>query len=555
MNIAGRTQILGSNPSGRGFWTRLKRHTTALGVAGLIATTLPTQLAAQESGISSSNPSVPEYGESVPQLRPVRGMMMLDYTPMTLTDGSSFDLASYRYLQRANDWLSYGFGAFAPLVQGNVGGFYGFEASLHAQRNFGRSNWFWNAGLSMGVGAGGDSVAGIRRFSGQGLFGRAYFGLGYQTRYGNFGINYSRVTIQGSPINASAFTLFMQRPLGFSVGSHSDSGRTLRADQFESPRAQNILSFHLSSIRQINPTGSYRGNIGVMSPQFTHFLTRDVYTFFGLEIGLSGLDWYNQTQGGFGRRFQLGPRTNLYAQLGIGSGGWVTDTIDTGAGLVIYPRLTFEYMLNDRVGAQLSAGYFWAPTGTSRNITLSAGLAYHMSRGRETNPETAQDEFTMHGVRLHTFARATSPIFYNGRTSEGLGLLSVQADYSLNRNWYASAQIAGAASSFRGIAGYVEGFFGLGWQSRPFANGRMQAYAQMLVGLNDVGVSSRHAVGPIVYPAIGLNYHFNDRVSLYGQIGATRSIGHRISSSITNRWSYNTVGLGMTYRFSLPFRS
>lgn len=522
-----------------------KTNLAAACAIGLGAISLPNALTAQNLA----------FPDAPPQTRDVRGMIMIDYTSMDLTNGGDFDLASYRYLQRTNDWLYFGIGAFAPLVRGNVGGFYGAEASLHAQRQIGDSNWFVNGGLSLGVGAGGDSVRGIRRFSGQGFFGRAYAGIGYRTRHLSFGVNYSRVAILGSPVNDSALTFFVQRPLGFAVGSHDDSGRRLRGDQFNSPQGENILSLQYSHIRQINPTGTYRGDIGVVSPQFTHFLNADTYTFFGVEIGLTGLDWYNQAQAGFGRRFRLSSRTNLYAQLGIGSGGWVTDTINTGAGLVIYPKLTFEYMLNERVGAQLSAGYFWAPTGTSRNLTLSAGLAYHLSRGRHGNTDWQLDEYELHGIRLNVFGRATSPITYNGRTTEGIRLFAVQADYSLNRNWYVAAQIAAATTDFRGIAGYAEGYIGLGWQSPRFFNGRMQAYAQMMFGLNDVGVSSRHAVGPIIYPSLALSYHLNDRVSLYGQIGSTQAIGHRINSSITNRFEHTSVGFGVTYRFAVPARA
>ena len=531
--------------SSSGWSVRLRA--AAMGLLGLAAMAVPGLSQAQETRFAAT-------GE-VPQMRGVNGMIMLDYSPITLTTGGAFDLASYRYLQRTRaDWLYFGIGAFAPLVRGNVGGFYGAEGSLHAQRQIGNSNWFVNGGLSFGVGAGGDSILGIRAFSGQGLFGRGYVGLGYRARHLSFGVNYSRIAIAGSPVNDSTLTFFVQRPLGFAVGSYADSGRTIRADQFESPRNGNILSFHLSRIGQINPTGSHTGPIGVMSPQFTHFMNRDFYTFFGVEIGITGLDWYNQAQAGFGYRFALSPRTNLYAQLGIGSGGWVNSHINTGAGLVLYPRLTMEYMINDRIGAQVSAGYFWAPTGTSRNWTISAGLAYHMSRGHQTDPAHAQDVFTMHGVRLNVMARTTSTITYSGRQSEGISMLAVQADYSLTDRWFASAQIAAATEDFRTFAGYAEGFFGLGWQSRPFAGGRAQAFAQFNFGLNDVGVTGRNAVGPLIHPTLGVNYHLNDRVSLYGQIGMAQSIGHLIDPTITNRFENSSIGLGVTYRFALPAR-
>lgn len=541
------TNVTNQISPSRARWLGLARLRAA--VVGLMCVALHAlpQLALAQS---------PTYGNAadVPAMRRVSGMIMLDYSAINLRGGGDFDLLSYRYLQQANDWLYFGVGAFAPMVRGNYGGFYGADATLHAQTPI-AGNWFVNGGLSVGVGAGGSSVNNIRQFSGQGLYGRAYVGIGYSTRHLSFGVNYSRVAIAESPINDAGLNFFVQRRLGFSVGSYADTGRRLRADQFESPRNANILSFQVSNIEQISPTGSYGGPIGVISPQFTHFLNRDYYTFFGVEIGYAGLDWYNQAQAGFGRRFALSPRVNLYGQIGLGSGGWVTDTINTGSGVVIYPKVTLEYMLNDTIGAQLSAGYFLAPTGTSRNWTIGAGLSYHLSGGNSQQPGVRGDDYALHGVRLNVFGRATSPINYNGRTTEGIALVAVQADYTLSRHWYASAQIAAAATDFRGYAGYAEGFFGLGWQSNPSRSGRFQGYAQLMYGLNDVGVTSGHYVGPLIYPAIGANFHVNDRLSIYGQIGAAYSIGHLIDSNITNQFSNFSLGLGVTYRFSLPSRT
>ena len=76
-----------------------------------------------------------------------------------------------------------------------------------------------------------------------------------------------------------------------------------------------------------------------------------------------------------------------------------------------------------------------------------------------------------------------------------------------------------------------------------------------MYGLNDVGVDPQHEVGALLYPAIGVNYHLNDRLSLYGQLGGTVSLGQYLNSSMTNRFENYSVGLGMTYRFSLPTRS
>ncbi|MCB1406621.1 MAG: hypothetical protein KDK01_10270 [Rhodobacteraceae bacterium] len=496
----------------------------------------------------------PVFPVSRPELRPVSGMIMLDYSPITLTDGGAFDLFGVHYLQRANDWLYYGVGAFAPMVQGDYGGFFGADATLHAQRRIGGSNWFVNGGLSLGAAAGGNSVTGIRRLSGEGLYARAYAGVGYTYRNLSFGVNYSRVAVAGSLIDDSTINFFVQRPFSFSVGSYADAGTVLNAADFDSPRQSNILSAQWTNFSQINPTGSFTGDIGVMSAQFTHFLNRDVYTFFAVDIGVTGLHWYNQAHGGIGRRFSLSPRMNLYGQIGIGSSGWVTDTVDTGPGVIVYPKATLEYMVNNQIGATLSAGYLFAPEGTSRNWTVGLGLNYHLSQRRPTDGGSmAGLDYTLRGIRLNVFGRTTSSITYNGRESEGISMIAVQADYMLNDNWYLAGQIAAATTAFRGYAGYAEGFFGAGWQTNRYASGRLQGYAQLMYGLNDVGVDPAHEVGALLYPAVGFNYYVNERVSVYGQLGAAISMGQHLGTH-TNTFENYSIGLGMSYRFSLPTR-
>ncbi|WP_133239587.1 hypothetical protein [Pararhodobacter aggregans] len=480
---------------------------------------------------------------------------MIDYSAFTLTSGGDFDLLGVHYLQNINDWLAFGVGASAPIAGGNYGGFFAADVTLHAQRDIGR-NFFVNAGLAVGAGAGGASVNGIRRLSGEGFYTRAYAGIGYHFRRFSAGVNYARVAIAGSELNDSTLNFFVQVPFSFAVGRFGDAGQVLTSDEFRAPQHQNIISLQFNHVQQINPTGLYQGTIGFASTQFTHFHTPNVYSYFGVDIGATGLLWYNQAHGGIGGRVALGRNVNLYAQLGIGSGGWVTDTIDTGPGFIIYPKVTLEYLWGNGVGTTLSAGYFYAPFGTSRNWTVGVGLNYHLSHPeRRGGGVLAGAEYTLRGIRLHTFGRVTSPIFYNGRESEGLTMVALQADYMLNDRWYLAGQIAAATNAFRGFAGYAEGFFGAGWQTRPFAGGRLQGYAQVLYGLNDVGVDPAREVGALLYPSIGVNYYLNERVSIYGQLGATISLGRYMNASMTNSWRNTSIGLGMTYRFSLPTRS
>lgn len=528
-----------------GLLSRLRSVTC--GAVGMLALVLPGLAEGQTNRYATPG--------DTPLTREVRGMMMLDYSPIRLTTGGRFDLATIRYMQQTRrPWLSFGIGALAPMVEGDFSGFFGADFSLHAQRQI-RGNWFVNGGLSLGVAAGGSSMSHARTFSGEGVYGRAYVGVGYRTRFGNFGLNFSRVTILNSPIDDNTVNFFVQRPLGFSVGRYGDAGRTMSASHPAMPEHQNIISLQFNNFRQINPTGSHLGDIGNAQAQFMHFLNRDVYAFLGADIGLTGVPLYNQAYGGLGRRFVLGRNLNLYTQLGVGSTGWATSTIDAGPGFFIYPRALLEYMMTERVGLTLSAGYMHAPLGTSRNWTVGLGMNYHLSHS-ERQPEggvTGMD-YTMRGIRMNVAARRTSEVWYNGRYSDPMNLVGLQIDYPISDHWYLTGQIAVATGPFRTYAGYGEVYAGVGWQSRTFASDRLQGYAQLMYGINPVGVSAQHDVGGLLFPAVGMYYHVNDRFSLYSQVGAVISTGQYLRG-MTNSFRHTSVGFGVTYRFSLPVRS
>ncbi len=57
-------------------------------------------------------------------LSPSNGLLMLDYEQISLASGGKFDLLSASYLHRLNDWLYFGVGFGAPMVEGNYGGFF-----------------------------------------------------------------------------------------------------------------------------------------------------------------------------------------------------------------------------------------------------------------------------------------------------------------------------------------------------------------------------------------------------------------------------------------------
>ncbi len=481
-------------------------------------------------------------------LSDTNGMFVLDYQYIELTDGGDFDLHGVHYLHGLNDWFFAGIGYSTPMFEGDYGGFFTASLTLHAQKRvFG--DWFVNAGVSLGAGAGGTNYLGIQELSGTGTYVKKYAGIGYDFGPVTVGVNYSDISIADSLIDDRTFTFFLQKPLSAKAGSYSDAGKTLPRSDYGQLGNETLISFEFSNVTQIDPSGEYTGNIGMVSPQISQFFDENNYYFFGLDLGYSGLIWYNQAQSGFGRRIQLSPRLNLYGQVGIGSGGWVTDTFDTGPGLVIYPKVKAEYKFSNSLGVSASAGYFWAPLGTSKNWSVGLGVNYHLpSAAQAESLEDPEGGVGLSGVRVNLFERVLTNIEYDDGTLDDLYLATVQVDYRIGDHWYIPIQIAAATNDFRGTAGYVEGLAGIGWEFDPMFNDKLQAYAQVLYGKNDAGLDP----GPLVYPSIGFNYNLNDRYSIYGQFGKTVSLGQYIDEDAYSVFENTSFGLGVSYRFARP---
>lgn len=481
-----------------------------------------------------------------------RAMIMLDYQSLDLTSGGKFDLHGVHYLHQMTDWLYGGFGFSAPMFEGNYGGFFSAAITLHAQKKV-YGNWFVDGGVSFGAGAGGASVSNILTLSGDGTYLKKYGGVGYDFGSFSIGANYAHIGIDNSPINDSTISFFFQKPLSFAVGSHADNGSTISATDYGMLGNETILSFEFSNLTQINPTGKYKGDIGLVSPQISQFIDDKNYYFVGLDLGFSGLIWYNQAQVGLGRRFELTPDISLYGQIGVGSGGWVTDTINTGPGLIVYPKVKAEYRFSDSLGVFVSAGYLAAPFGTSRNWSLGAGVNFHLPSAREaTKSGGAKSDVAVKGVRASLFGRWAFNVEDGNGPFNDLYLATLQVDYKFSDHWYVPIQISAATNDYKGYAGYVEGYTGLGWESDPLFSGKLQAYGQVLYGLNDIGINSAMDPGALLYPSVGLSYNLTDTLSVYGQVGKTISLGQYLDPASTNFFESTSVGLGVSYRFGLP---
>ncbi|MEW6077158.1 MAG: hypothetical protein AB1724_05075 [Thermodesulfobacteriota bacterium] len=480
-------------------------------------------------------------------LKTEKGLLMWDYERIPVPDNESFDLLGFHYLHQTNNWLFLGFGVHAPLVDGNCGGFMAVDGTVHAQRKIWR-NSFVDAGVSLGGGGGGSSIEQSKELSGKGGYIKSYAGLGYDFRAFSLGINYAHFQFMDSSINHSQFDFFIQKPISFSLSPYAFSGKKSAFDLSLPESREKILTFELNNLFQIQPEGSNTETINTLSLQFTRFLNEKYYLFLAGDVGYYGLPLYNQLVGGIGYKYSISPRVHLYHQIGAGSGGYSPDIIDTGSGLLVYPKCSAEYLLNNHMGLSVSGGYLLAPEGSSRNLTLGAAINYHLSTTGHIPDQFRLDRvLTFRGFRLNAFQQTEFNVKFGDDRLDDINLLSFQLDSLVNDNWYVPVQVSVAYNDFLGYPGYGELLTGLGRQNKFTETNRFQGFCQVLVGVNVLSI--------LLKPSIGINYSLSDNLAIYAQIGKTLSV-YKLSlhSNIdvdNERLDANHIGIGLTYRFSV----
>ena len=469
-------------------------------------------------------------------------MLTLDYQVIRVPQEASLDLLGFHALTELTDWLYAGVGAYAPLVKGEYGGFMAFDVTVHAQRKIWRS-LFADAGLSVGGGGGGKSKEQSQVLTGSGGFAKGYVGLGYDFTDFSLGANVSRMKFYQSIIDSTQVNVFVQVPFSYPVGSYASSGAKLAAT--DAPAAfgdssENTLTVGLDNLVQIDPQGSNQSTIRLIDLQFAHYLTSSTYWYASFAAGYSGLPLYNQLIGGLGVRFKVSPRVDLHAQLGVGSGGWSPDRIDTGSGLLVYPRASAEVAIGGNFGLALSAGYLAAPTGTSKNYTFGASLNYHLRpEPASSSAGSTANGTVFRGYRVNLFQQTALNVRDRDVVDGRINMLSAQLDAIVSDHVYIPIQGAVAYEAYRDYPGYGELLAGVGLQSKYEKDDRFQFFGQLLGGTN--------AHGPVVKAGIGLNVSLSDRLAIYASAGKTVA-----TPSNKTDFRSDNVGLGLTYRFSMP---
>ena len=475
-----------------------------------------------------------------PALRRNQAMILMDYQILHVKGDKPIDLMGFHVHNKVADWLYVGAGLSAPLFKGEYGGFAAFDIGAHAQRHL-TPQLFATAGLAAGGGAGGRSVENAKALAGTGGFVKGYVGLGYDFGAFSVGANVTRMKFNRAAIGGTQADVFLEIPYTYFTGPFANHGQRLSPDdarQATEASSERMLTVVFDNFRQRKPAGTFKGTFNIVDLQYSQYFATDSYWFADLGVSYRGLPLSNQALGGVGQRVQISPRITVYGQLGIGSGIYAPEVIDTAAGLLVYPKVSAEYALTKNLGLSLSAGYLVAPIGSSRNQSFGIALTRHLRAG--DGPSTGSGTGpTYQAFRVSLFQETDLSVRYRGLDRGQVRMIGIQADAIIDDHWYIPLRGTAAYSTYLGYPGYGELLLGIGLQSRADGGGGLQAFGQLMAGTNVHGVA--------VKGSGGLRYGLSDRVAL--SMSAGRIVA---KSSAGNRFVANSVGFGLDYRFSIP---
>jgi hypothetical protein len=510
---------------------------------GILATGLLAGVLVGASAEAQPSPQAQASEEPAPQasaLRRNEGLILLDYQVLRVKGDKPIDLMGFHVHNQVADGLYVGAGMSAPLFKGAYGGFATFDIGAHAQRRL-ASQLFATAGLAVGGGAGGRSVENAKALAGTGGFVKGYVGLGYELGAFSVGAQVTRMKFNRSAIEGTQANAFLEIPFTYLTGPFSSQGQRLSPDdarQAAEASSERMLTVVFDNYRQRKPEGTYKGSFNIADLQYAQYFAADSYWFADLGVGYRGLPLSNQVLGGVGQRVRISPRVTLYGQLGIGSGIYAPEVINTDAGLLVYPKVSAELALSKDLGLSLSAGYLVAPKGSSKNQSFGIALTRHLRAG-DAASTGGDGPPTFRAFRVSLFQETDVGVRYRDLDRGQVRMIGLQADALIDERWYIPLQGAAAYGTYLGYPGYGELLAGIGLQSRTDRDDRFQVFGQLMAGTNVHGLA--------VKGSGGLRYGLSEGVAL--SVNAGRIVAR---SSAGNRFVANSVGLGLDWRFSMP---
>jgi hypothetical protein len=385
---------------------------------------------------------------------------------------------------------------------------------------------------------------------GGGVFILPHINFGYQFKNFSTTLGYSYINFfDKGNITSKQIRLGIQIPLSFSHASFKEKERSFSLKELKNS-TWNQFSKRISMMMHVNSLSPYGNSqlsdgvslkgktIRLAGFEFNSYFTDNWFGFFKADGAFHGIrGGYMDIFLGAGYHFSMNKnRTNILTKFGIGAGGG--GGADTGGGFLVYPDISIEQKIYNNVYFSINKGYLSSPNQNFTSSTLGFGLKYYVDHsGIKNKNSTTKNKFKgleiIVGQEMYVDAKRML------QPTENLHQIALQFNLFLTKNIYAAGHTSFA--NFGNAGAYAEGIVGIGYQTKPILNNKVNLYTQILAGAAGGGDIST-GQGLIVKPSIGLNYRLNDKLKIRTAIGKVKARGGDLNST--------SISFGLNYSLS-----
>ena len=228
-------------------------------------------------------------------------------------------------------------------------------------------------------------------------------------------------------------------------------------------------------------------------------------------------------------------KTNILAKFGFGAGGG--GGVDSEGGFLLYPDISIEQQLFNRVYISLNKGYLFTPNSLLSTSNYGIGLKYYLERNGSYAKEKTFNNGKFKGIEVilkqdwyFNAKRMTNP-------KEDMHQMSLQINFDISKNLFLAGQTSFA--NFGNAGAYGEGLIGAGIKTNNTSHTTF--FTQVLAGAAGGGNIST-GEGLIIKPSLGIDHKITNTLSIRSALGYVKAKGGSLSNTFVN--------FGLKYNFS-----
>lgn len=491
-----------------------------------------------------------QENNTIPQKQTQKGFVNLDYISIKMPNDIfgnpeiNMGLTGIHYNLWLNNSIYTGLGFYGSVL-GKRGGLFTLGLNLGIKSKL-TKNSFIDTGFHFGGGGGAGAP------DGGGAFLLPHVNLGYQFKNFSTTLGYSYINFfDKGNINNTQLRLGIQVPLSFDYASYENKEKSHTVEQLKtSDWNQKSRRFSLMMhINNLSPYGDSQFTDGktlngktvrLAGFEINSYFSENWFVFFKADGAFHGIpSGYMDLFIGSGYHFSFNKnRTNILTKFGIGAGGG--GGADTGGGFLIYPDISIEQKVVNNIYFTVNKGYLMNPNQHFTSSSLGFGLKYYTNQQGIQAPKNASfssGKFkgveVILGQEMYLNAKRIS------QPTENLHQIALQFNVFVSKNFYLAGHTSFA--NFGNAGAYAEGIVGIGYQTKPLLNNKLQFFSQVLAGAAGGGGIDT-GQGLIFKPSIGANLKLNDKLSLRTSLGKVKAKGGALNST--------SISFGLNYRIS-----